>query len=117
MLHFSTNGWTSPNHHAYIAFNIEHIQNVKPISILLDFVGLDSVPNSVSIFESLVLICMSQSHPEKNLADAFTAILHNINKKVSLCLHMYTGKVLDLMFSCDRGKQPMMNTIMITHMD
>jgi hypothetical protein len=56
MLHFSTDAWTSPNHHAYVAFNVQYICNAKPISILLDFIKVDSVRTSVSTFESLVLI-------------------------------------------------------------
>ncbi|KAG1760964.1 hypothetical protein EDD22DRAFT_980398 [Suillus occidentalis] len=67
-LNFSTDGWTSPNHHTYIALLMHLEHKGIPLCIPLDIV---EVP---------------KSHTSKELAAAFKSILKNfgIREKVSI---------------------------------
>jgi hypothetical protein len=42
-LSFATDAWTSPNHHAYVAFSVHFIHDNEPISLLLDFIEVATV--------------------------------------------------------------------------
>jgi hypothetical protein len=42
-VHFATDAWTSPNHHAYVAFTVHFLKDNQPFSLLLNFVEVDSV--------------------------------------------------------------------------
>jgi len=66
-LNFATDGWTSPNHKAYVAFTVHFEHEGVPISMLLDLV---EVP---------------KSHSGVNLAEAFANVLEEfgIKDKVS----------------------------------
>lgn len=66
-LHFATDCWTSPNHHAYVAFTVHFEQEGVPFSLLLDFLALP------------------KSHSGMNLAIAFEGLLNDfgIADKVS----------------------------------
>jgi hypothetical protein len=66
-LNFSTDGWTSPNHKAFIAVTVHFEINGVPMCMLLD------------------LVEVAQSHLGVNLASAFANILEEfgISEKVS----------------------------------
>ena len=67
-LSFATDGWTSPNHKAYIAVTVHFEKDGVPVSMLLDIVEV------------------AQLHSGVNLAAAFAKILGDfgISDKVSL---------------------------------
>ena len=56
-LHFATDTWTSPNHHAYVAVTVHFVFKGHPLALPLDVV---EVP---------------RSHSGVNLAQAFAGIL------------------------------------------
>jgi len=66
-LKFATDGWTSPNHKAFVAVTIHFENNGIPMSILLD------------------LVEVAESHSGINLARAFAKILDDfgISEKIS----------------------------------
>jgi hypothetical protein len=65
-LNFATDAWTSPNHKAYVAITVHLEHSGKPLSMLLDVVG---VP---------------KSHSGANLAIVFAKVLQTfgIEEKV-----------------------------------
>jgi hypothetical protein len=58
-LNFATDGWTSPNHKAFVAFTVHFVHEGRPISMLLD------------------LVEVTMSHSEVNLATAFAKVLED----------------------------------------
>ena len=66
-LHFASDAWTAPNHHAYVAVTVHFIYKEQPLALPLDLV---EVP---------------RSHSGVNLAEAFADILKefDIADKVS----------------------------------
>ena len=66
-LNFATDGWTSPNHKAYVAVTVHFEKEGVPASMLLD------------------LVEVARSHSGLNLAAAFAKILEDfgISDKVS----------------------------------
>jgi hypothetical protein len=67
-LNFATDGWTSPNHKAFIAITVHFEKDGVPVSMLLDIVEV------------------ARSHSGLNLAAAFVKILDDfgISDKVRL---------------------------------
>jgi hypothetical protein len=68
-LSFGTDGWTAPNHKAYVAITVHFMNDGAPYCLLLDIVEL------------------ARSHSGANLARAFADVLKEfgIEDKVSLC--------------------------------
>ena len=66
-LHFATDSWISPNHHAFVAVTVHFEQDGVPICLVLDVVELP------------------QAHTGVNLAAVFATILRefSIEDKVS----------------------------------
>ena len=66
-LNFATDGWTSPNHKAYVAVTV-HFENAgEPVSMLLDIVEV------------------ACSHSGFNLASAFSKILEEFGISDKVC--------------------------------
>lgn len=71
-LNFATDGWTSPNHKAFVAFTVHFAHEGAPVSMLLD------------------LVEVAKSHSGVNLAVAFAKVLEDfgISDKVGLMLNL-----------------------------
>jgi hypothetical protein len=69
-LSFGTDGWTAPNHKAYVAITVHFMKEGIPYCLLLDIVEL------------------AKSHSGINLAQAFADVLKGfgIEDKVSRCV-------------------------------
>jgi hypothetical protein len=83
-INFTTDGWTSPNHRAFVAFCAHFEHNGESLSIPLDIIEVAKV-KLTEIVENHCKLMLSQSHTGEELAETFAKMLEEfrISDKVS----------------------------------
>jgi hypothetical protein len=81
-VHFATDAWTSPNHHAFVAWTVHLHHNSHVLAFVLDIVEVPEVCYPLSSQKHLLI--MFQSHTGEALAWAFHNMLveHALVNKV-----------------------------------
>jgi len=81
-LHFATDAWTLPNHHAFIAWTIHLEYQGKPLSLLLDIAEV------------------AESHTSVTMANAFQDMLIQFGLMQKVC-SQFAGLCIMLMIHKD----------------
>ena len=55
-MNFATDGWTSPNHKAFVAITVHFEQSGTPISLLLDIVEVAGSHSGRRLAEEFVIV-------------------------------------------------------------
>lgn len=93
-LNFTTDGWSSPNHRALVAFSAHLEHKGVPLSLPLDIIEVPKVSTRLTELEKDIVLRHYQSHTGEELAAAFEQVLkdYGVTRKVSTqSLRILTG--------------------------
>jgi hypothetical protein len=84
-VHFATDTWTSPNHHAFVVWTVHLHHKGHILTFLLDIMEVPEVRYVLQLRLTLLIVAL-QSHTGDALARAFHKMLveHGLTQKVSM---------------------------------